>query len=445
MSSVDRTTNKVQQQIAVPPSTLRGYLRSVGPGLVVTMSWLGAGDLVDSSVSGVNYGYSLIWVLVLALVSRYFFTLAIAKYGLCNSVNDPSVISGLAHVWRHLPAIVGVLAFISGFILQTYMALAVGTALFHLTGGIGGDTWGIFIWTAVTVLITGLLLFRRSRYRALEILARVTVAVLVIAFLTSAIFSRPDAGEFASGLAFQLPENQGMFSSLLVAAAIIGAVGGSAGNLMYPEFIREKGWNGPAFLRLQRVDLLVGVLAVIVVNLAVWIVGAEIARSRGMQVEGITDLAAVMQAAVGPVGPWIFWIGLFFVAFSSFPAYATGYTQILFRGLYESLPARRQRYGEGSRDPLFNWLQIGVMVVIPLAFALPGLPDVLVLTVAGSSTAAILAPVIIVGTLVLTNNKRLMLPGYTNRWWTNVVLCAIGAVGLWASYGAVKGIIELIA
>ena len=430
--------------VAVPHTAL-GYIRSLGPGLVVSMSWLGAGDLVNSSVSGGNYGYALMWALVLALFSRYFFTLAIAKYGLCNAVGDSSPITGFGRLWRHLPAVVGVLAFLSGFVLQTYMGVAVGTALYHLSGGLGGPTWGIFLWTAVTVVLTGLMLIRSGRYRALEIVARVTVAVLVLAFVISAIVARPDPGGFVRGLAFQLPQDTGTFGALLVAAALIGAVGGSAGNLMYPEFVRDKGWRGPAFLNLLRFDLLVGVLAVIVVNLAIWVVGAEVVRSNGLTVADIDDLAHMMQLAVGPAGPWIFWLGLFFVAFSSFPAYATGYTQILFRGLYESLPARRARYGDGARDPLFNWLQIGVMVVLPLAFAAPGLPDVLVLTVIGSSTSALLAPVIVVCTIWLTNSKRLMLPGYTNSLPMNLVLVVVGLIGLWATYGVIHGLIQLAA
>ncbi|MCI2417337.1 Nramp family divalent metal transporter [Saccharopolyspora sp. K220] len=425
------------------PRTFGGYLRNIGPGLVVSMSWLGAGDLVSSSVSGGNYGYALMWALVLALFSRLFFTLAIARYGLCNSVGDQSIISGFGRLWRHLPVLVGVLSFIAGFILQTYMAVAVGTALYHLSGGFGGQTWGVFDWTVVTVAVTALMLWRNNRYTWLEIIARATVAVLVISFVTAAVLARPDLGALAAGLAFDLPADQGVFSTVLVAAAIIGAVGGSAGNLMYPEFTREKGWHGPAFLPLQRVDLLAGVLAVIVVNLSVWVVGAEIVRPYGLQVDGIDDLAEMMRLAVGPAGPWIFWLGLFFVAFSSFPSYATGYTKILFSGLYESLPKRRERYRDGARDPLFNVLQIGVMVVLPLAFALPGLPDVLVLTIVGSSITGILAPIILIGTIALTASKRFMIPAYANRWWMNVILCAVGVIGLWAAYGTIAGLIDL--
>jgi Mn2+/Fe2+ NRAMP family transporter len=66
------------------PKSFLDYLRAMGPGLVVVLTWLGAGDLVDSAVSGGSYGYALMWVLVLSLVIRWIFVSIIAKYQLCN-------------------------------------------------------------------------------------------------------------------------------------------------------------------------------------------------------------------------------------------------------------------------------------------------------------------------------------------------------------------------
>ncbi len=66
------------------PRTFGEYVRSFGPGLVVVLTWLGAGDIVSMSVAGGNYGYSLMWVLVLAVVMRFLFVSLIAKYQLCN-------------------------------------------------------------------------------------------------------------------------------------------------------------------------------------------------------------------------------------------------------------------------------------------------------------------------------------------------------------------------
>lgn len=54
-----------------PPNTWREIIRGFGPGILVAMAWLGTGDLIDSAVSGANYGYALMWALALALLCRY--------------------------------------------------------------------------------------------------------------------------------------------------------------------------------------------------------------------------------------------------------------------------------------------------------------------------------------------------------------------------------------
>ncbi|MGE0218148.1 Nramp family divalent metal transporter [Mycolicibacterium sp.] len=425
---------------AVPPRKWTDYVRGIGPGLLVSMAWMGAGDLVDSSVAGANYGYSLMWALGLALLSRFFFTSAIAKYGLCNAVGDQTIIEGFGAVWKKLPLLVGTLALVSGFILQTYMVAMVGNALFHLFRGFGGATWGPFMWTVFAAAIGWLVLTRPKAYSILEIIARIKVSILVAVFLYAAIKSQPNPRDIVHGLAFSAPPDTGAFATLLVAAAIIGAVGGSAGNLMYPEFIRDKGWKGPEFLKMQRVDLLSGVLAVVVVNLSIWVVGAEVLRPAGIQIATLDDLSTMMTLALGPIGPWLLWLGLMMTAFCSFTSYARGYTKIFFSGINHAFPSRKNTDIPLDRTRAFRAVQLGLMVCVPILFALPVFPDVVAMTVAGSATAGIMAPVIIVGTLIVTNDKRRMLPGYTNKWWENVILVIVGGIGLWAAYGLIVGL-----
>src|SRR5690349_11132273 len=82
------------------PKTFREYVASFGPGIVVVLTWLGAGDVVDMGVAGANYGYSLMWVLVVALFMRFVFVSLIARYQLCNPAGE-GVLDGLArvHAW----------------------------------------------------------------------------------------------------------------------------------------------------------------------------------------------------------------------------------------------------------------------------------------------------------------------------------------------------------
>ena len=83
--------------------------------------------------------------------------------------------------------------------------------------------------------------------------------------------------DVASGLVrMEMPGRQGVYDPWRVALAMIGAVGGSLMNLVYPYFLEAKGWRGPHYRRLQLYDFILGMVAMLVLNLAVWVLGAEL-------------------------------------------------------------------------------------------------------------------------------------------------------------------------
>jgi len=121
---------------APPADNFLSYVRSFGPGIVVALSWVGTGDLIDNSVAGGNYGYALLWVLPLSLVFRFVFVNALGKYPLYNVQRDPSIVRGIA---RAHPAF-GWLMLVA-FVLYTHILMAftlsgVGVALEGLFGGL---------------------------------------------------------------------------------------------------------------------------------------------------------------------------------------------------------------------------------------------------------------------------------------------------------------------
>src|SRR5688500_3565883 len=81
------------------PRTFGEYFRSFGPGIVIVLTWLGAGDVVDMGTAGANYGYSLLWVFVVAVVMRFLFVSLIARYQLCNQHHE-GVLDGLVRLHR---------------------------------------------------------------------------------------------------------------------------------------------------------------------------------------------------------------------------------------------------------------------------------------------------------------------------------------------------------
>jgi Mn2+/Fe2+ NRAMP family transporter len=431
--------------LAPLPKTRMDYVRALGPGLLVSMAWLSAGDLVSASVSGSTYGYALMWALVLALFARFFFVSAIGKYVLCNSHGDTSILGGFARLWRGLPLVVGGIGFVLGFTYQTYIIKGAATALYQLAGGAGDGEWSLFLVASALVGTTIFMLLRGRQYTTLETIAKVSVGILMLTFFLAVAIKGFDLQALLRGLVFQVPpDTEGAFGAVVILASIIGAVGGSAANLLYPYFMEEKGWTTPAYRKLQVFDLLVGIAAMVVINLAVWIVAAEsLGGEASIAIREAEDLAVMVGRGIGTFGPLLLWIGLFFVTFTSFPTYSFGFTKVLLDGVQRTFPGGRaaDEIPAPENHRAFKWIQIGLLLVLPLLFSLPGAPNFISLTIAGTALAAITGPIIIVGVIVLTTSRRFMLPQYANRWWETLALLAIGGIGLSAAYAVVLGML----
>ncbi|WP_353980087.1 Nramp family divalent metal transporter [Salinicola endophyticus] len=433
------------QSAPLLPRTAGEYIRCIGPGLVLAMAFLGTGDLVSSTVSGANYGYALMWTLVVALFARYCMISAIAKYKLENRFGDTSVLQGFQRVWRGFPMFFGVAIFFYGIIIQMSFLRACAVALYQLSGELGGATWGYFVGGTVVVVATIVMLARRNAYQWLEWTARIASVVIIATFVGAIVATgHIDLVEMAKGLTFSIPADNGPFDAIFIAIATIGTIGGSALNLLYPYFMDERGWNGPRYRRLQQFDLMAGMLPLLIINVLFWVVAAETIRGTGMTVSNENDLATMMQMAVGPMGPALLWISLFLAAFSSFPANARGFANLMFNGLH--LATRRGKaFAKPAEDPWYNRVLIAAFIVVPLFICMPQAPNLVYLSVFGTSViTAILLPPILFGVLRMTSSRQFMLDEHVNRWWQTLILVVLSLIGLWSLYAIVDNLIQAL-
>ncbi|WP_314173850.1 Nramp family divalent metal transporter [Streptomyces winkii] len=450
------TSTENTQRKTLPPTTFMGFLKGMGPGIVVVLSWLGTGDFISSAVSGSTYGYALIWTLVLAVGSRYFIVSTMSKYQLCNAVGDETILDGYRRLWKGFPLYIGVTTSILGFVYVSFLAVAAGTALNHLAGGLIhlGD-WGTPAWAIVSAAAATYLAFlKRTHYRGLEILAQLTMAALVVCFLVALIGTGIDVSALVKGMALDLPPGEnGYITAVTTAVALIGAVGGSAANLLYPYLMHEKGWRGAEFRRLQRYDLITGTTVMFGLVLAVWVVAAETLHGTGASVDSEQGLVLMMERAVGPAGPTLMWLAIFFVVFDNIVTQPRVFVQMLAESVYKSRPDRLRRLQAKSpdtapdqlhhTDKLFKSVLLFIMLT-PVIFSLPFAPDLIVLTLLGNGLSVVTVPALMVGLVAITMRKDLMLPGHANRWWENLVLAGIGAVGIWATYELVVSIVGTV-
>ncbi|GAB3185167.1 Nramp family divalent metal transporter [Nesterenkonia halophila] len=421
------------RQVPLPRGT--GLVTSIGPGLVLAMTFLGTGDLVSSSVSGASYGYALLWTLVLSLIARTFIISSIAKYTLMNRHGDTQILDGFARITPVLPGIMAVVVLIAGFVTQATFVLAAAIGLHQLTGGEWGGDWGRFMCALVLVVFTLGLVALKRQFVVLEYMARIASVAMIAAFVYALTqIGTFDIGGFVQGLAFEIPEEEATsaFAPIVIASATIGTIAGNMPNLLYSGFMRDKGWVGPRYRKLQQFDLIAGMAPLLLINLLFWIVAAEFtAANPGFSIEDEYDLSEMLSVSVGPLGPYLLWACIFFAAMTSFPSQSRGFSQLAINGINHSVPAFRTYLGRDEQNPAFRWIQALVFIVLPLVSTLPGAPNLISLNIVGTALSTVLSlPIIVIGILLLTSSKKHMQGYAVNRVWQVIILGILGIIAL---------------
>jgi Mn2+/Fe2+ NRAMP family transporter len=413
---------------AAIPKSFTEYLRSFGPGIVIVLTWLGAGDVVDMGIAGANYGYALMWVLVAAVLIRFLFVSLIARYQLCNPHGE-AVVDGLCRLHpAYAPALL-VAAFVMGHVYQAYMAVGMGEALRNLLRV--GETWH---WALVSTA-TALVLVFEPAYERLERVFKVLLALLALSFVGSALWVGVDvAGVLRGVFSFEMPEAGGRFEPLLVAMAMVGAVGGSIMNLVYPYFLDAKGWRGPEYRRVQQYDFLLAVSAMIVLNLAVWTLGAELLHP-DKRIETLDDLPRLVSTVLGEGGRSLFYLGILAAIYTSVLGHAAGlgllgsHAWLRFRTGAAPLQADRQRH------PVYRAIVVWSLVSA-LVWTLPGMPDFVTLTLVANSAQVLLVPFLAGGLWWITASARYIGPVHRNRPHENAMMALLFALALYSAYGS---------
>ncbi|MBD1379903.1 Nramp family divalent metal transporter [Metabacillus arenae] len=433
---VKQETPSVTKQEGAPiPTNFWGYVKGFGPGVVVVLTWLGAGDLVDASVAGANYGYTLMWALAAALLVRFALVNTLAKFQLFNP-NRYSIIQAYGKLHPMYPGVLGSGSILYGYVSAAYCLSGASYALYHLTG-IGNP----IIWAVLNILLA-LLITGRSIYKQVELVQKVILAIMTVCLVGIAIVTGFQPAEALKGVfLFQIPEKQGAFDSMIVVISLIGAVGGSIANLLYPEWMKQKGYINPEHRKVQKYDLLFATIMMIILNLAVWVIGAEILNPRGLTVSSVDDLGNILGQVLGRPGEIVLYLAIWAATFSTFIGGTDGYIRLAFDGFYSSSPKRKEKYdGSYRKDPAFKVIYF-IMLIMPIIWVFPGMPGFVELTVVANAGLIFFLPVISIGLLLIINKKSIYGDRAHNLFDT-VVVGILSIFALWSVYNIAKPLVQ---
>ena len=111
------------------PSTLGRRLRYAGPGIVIAVTGVGAGDMVSSLVAGTDFGMVLLWAVVLGAILKYFLTEGIGRWYMASG---QTILQGWRSLGRwaiwYFVVYLFIVTFVFGAAVSSTAALAVDAA-----------------------------------------------------------------------------------------------------------------------------------------------------------------------------------------------------------------------------------------------------------------------------------------------------------------------------
>lgn len=353
-------------------------MRQLGPGLIITASIVGSGELIVTPKLGASAGFTLLWFMILGCILKVFIQIELGRFTLArglttletmNLVPGPrAVVSWLLWLWL----------------------IMFGATIFQVAGMVGGVASimaiaGVTLSTNTIAIIIGVvtaILLVVGRYKLIEVSATwmvvaftvcTMVAVIALQFTPYAV-TLPNLVE---GFSFGLPP------SFTVAFAAFGIIGVGASELIYyPYWCLEKGyarrvgpsdgtpaWSARArgWMRVLNADAWVSCAVYTSATLAFYLLGAAVLERKGLNVTNADMIPTLSHMYVETFGAWSLWlflIGAFAVLYSTiFVATASNArlmadAMVVFRVTTFRTPADRER--------MVRWL----CALVPLAWTI---------------------------------------------------------------------------
>ena len=211
-----RTIQAAQAALARPigrRATLRHVLPFLGPAFIASVAYIDPGNFATNIQAGSQYGYLLLWVVLLSNLFAILLQTLSAKLGIATGRNLPQLCR--EYLPRQFSVGLWVVAEVGAIAtdLAEFLGAAIGfNLLFHLPLFVAGLLTGV-----ATFAILGL---QRFGFRPLEAIIAVLIAIIAVSYLVEAVLARPDVGAVAFHSAVPMFSGAG---SVTLAVGILGA------------------------------------------------------------------------------------------------------------------------------------------------------------------------------------------------------------------------------
>ncbi len=377
------------------------YLTILGPGLITASADNDAPGIATYSMAGSTYGYKFLWLILFVTFGELIVQEMAARMGAVTG-------KGTADLIRERFGVR-----ITAFAMLCLLVANLGTTIAQFAGiAAAAELFGVTRYIAVPILafLVGLMVLRGS-YRYVEKVLLV-LCFSALSYVITAFLLRPSWGEILRQVV--TPSFQGDTRYILAVLATIGTTITPWGIIYIQASVADKGVSMDEY-PYTRLDVVSGAVWGNVVSTFIVICTAATLFVVHMPVETAEQAAMALEPLAGAGARYLFSIGLLgasVLAASVLPLSTTyaiceafGWERGLDRSIHEA--------------PIFYGLYIAMLILSVVVVLIPGMP-LFALMWLSQSLNAILLPVLLVLTLRLVNNRRVM-GNYVNKKWQNVL------------------------
>jgi len=306
-----------------PGTPSRAWYQLIGPGLITACVVIGPGSILTSSKVGSANGYGMAWVVVLACVFMLIYMTLGARLGVTAGESPADLVAKRAGRW--LAAVIGLGVFFISAAFQFGNNLGVASAFEIFIGDDKPWLLGTIVVLFNAMTISFLFTFK-NLYKAVERLMMVFVALMLTAFCINLLFAQPHWGDLLLGF---IPEflrgvepKEGEPLLDLSVLALVGTTFVITAAYYQAYLVRQKGWTHHELKEGAR-DTRVGAVIMCVITLMIMLTAAAQFHNfdTGKAKENlgeVADVARQLEPTLGTHAKWLFALGVFSAAYSSF-------------------------------------------------------------------------------------------------------------------------------
>ncbi len=252
------TTNYLTFEYPPLRSELSGgwlsVLRIFGPGAIIASVTVGTGETIFAPRAGATFGYSLFWVVLLAVLCKGVLVYTGARHLVLTGEHPVQAWARFPGPSKWVPILMGLLVVLAFPLWIAALADAVGSLCAWVTG-IGGSTkWGRPLW-GTGIILAAMLLSLVQTYNIIERVSTVILLLKIVFILAAVLIVKPNWVAALGGVIVpHLPKYEPWVSAgypdvagrtlWLEIGVLLGAVGGGVQDYTgYVGMMREKEWG----------------------------------------------------------------------------------------------------------------------------------------------------------------------------------------------------------